>query len=161
MWWALTVSLKIDAGKSHIVTVSQFGFFYIYKLLSCSLHSLKPQPLLQPHVSHQLSCTLPSPCGSHSPGLLVPLHVPRGFLLPAARPVWPLLLARPSRALCPVLLVHPAEVWGWPWARCAATVFYHGSLFHDRTCGCLLAPGRRVGFTGRENRPLGHSDQAA
>lgn len=96
-----------DAGKSYILTVS---VRVLYKLFSCSLHSLKPQPLLQPRVSHQLSCTIPSSCGRRSPRLLVPLHVPGGFLLLAARPVWPLLLARPSRAFCPLLPVHPAEV---------------------------------------------------
>lgn len=131
-------------------------------LLSLSpLCSGKPQPLLQPHISHQLSGTCLAPGGRCTCGLLVPLHVPGGFLLPAARCVWTLLLAGTRHAFRLVLPVHPAEVWGRPWACGAATLLHHGGVLHDRACGSVLASGRWGRFTGREDRPPGHSDQAA
>lgn len=129
--------------------------------VSLYTRSIKPQPLLQPSISHQLSSTRPAPGRRCAPGLLVPVYVPGGFLLPAARCVWTLLLARPRHPLRPVLPLHPAEVRGWPWARSAPAVLHHGCVFHDGACGSVLAPGRWSGFTGGKNRPPGHSDQAA
>ena len=130
---------------------------------SCCLSflcSLKPQPLLQPHVSHQLPGTRPAPGGCCAPGLLVPLHVPGGFLLPAARRVRTLFLASSRHALRPVLPLHPAEVRGRPGARRAAAVLHHGGVLHDGARGSVLASGGRRRFTGREDWPLGHSDPA-
>lgn len=123
--------------------------------------SLKPQPLLQPHISHQLPSTRPPPGGRRTLGLLVSLHVPGRLLLPAARRVRPLLLAGSRHPFRAVLPLHPAEVRGRPRARCAATVLHHGRVLHDGAGGSVLASGRRGGLAGREDRPLGHSDQAA
>lgn len=166
MWWASTVSftsiMTLLAKKAIVHREGNVVRDLFLSLLFLSLlRSLKPQPLLQPHVSHQLSSTCPSPGRRCALGLLVPFHVPGGFLLPAARCVRPLLLASTCHALRPVLPLHPAEVWGWPWARGAAAVLHHGGVFHDRACGSILASGRRGRFIGRENRPPGHSDQAA
>ena len=166
MWWASTVSftfiMTLLAKKDTVHRERNVLRDLFLSLLSLSFHcSLKPQPLLQPHISHQLSSTCPSPGRRCALGLLVPFHVPGGFLLPAARCVRPLLLAGTCHALRPVLPLHPAEVWRWPWACSATTVLHHGGVFHDRACGSILASGRRCRFIGRENRPPGHSDQAA
>lgn len=176
MWWALTVSFKCIMT---LLTKERWAIKRGTYCESCKIYtnniklkqstfsslssfcSLKPQPLLQPHISHQLPGTRPAPGRRCTLGLLVPLHVPGGFLLPAARCVRPLLLARARHALRPVLPLHPAEVRGRPWARGAAPVLHHGGVLHDRACGSVLASGRRGRFTGRENRPPGHSDQAA
>lgn len=142
MWWASTVSVKCIMK---LLTKAQregkvVRFKQKFRLLSLSsLRSLKPQPLLQPHISHQLSGTRPAPGCRCTRGLLVPLHVPGGFLLPAARCVRPLLLASACHALRPVLPLHPAEIWGWPWARGAAAVLHHGGVLHDGARGSVLA----------------------
>lgn len=155
---------KIHLPSSHLKlymlleTVNNFNFLLCLSLYTCSF---KPQPLLQPHISHQLPSTCPAPSRRCALGLLVPVYGPGGFLLPAARCVWTLLLASPRHSLRPILPLHPAEVWGWPWARSAPVVLHHGRVLHDRPCGSILAPWRWGGFTGRENRPPGHSDQAA
>lgn len=179
MWWASNVSLKfimtnakkrkrgIKRGthcKRDMKDLHQectFVFVFIKKLFLSFLRSLKSQPLLQPHISHQLSSTRPSPRCRCTLGLLVPLHVLGRLLLPVACCVRPFLLASTSHALCPVLPLHPAEVWGWPWACGAPAVLHHGGVLHDGTCGNILASGRRGRFPGRKNRPPGHSDQAA
>lgn len=123
--------------------------------------SLKPQPLLQPHVPHQLSGSRSAPGCRCARGLLVPIHVPGGLLLCPARCLRPLLLASPRHPLRLVLPLHPAEVWGRPRARGATTVLHHGGVLHDGPRGNVLAPRRRGGFAGRENRPPGHTDQTA
>lgn len=127
----------------------------------CSSCSFKPQPLLQRHVSDQLPDSRHGPDLRRPSGLLFPRHVPVGFLLPAARYFWALLLARQGGALRPVLPLYPAEVRGGPRARGAAALLHHGSVLHDGTRGSVLASGRRGRFTGRENRPPGHSGPAA
>ena len=137
----------------------------IFKVISLSLSSicsLKPQSLLQPHISHQLPGTRPPPSRRRALGLLVPLRVPGGLLLPAARCVRPLFLVSARHPLRPVLHLHSAEVRGRSRARGAAAVLHHGGVLHDGARGSVLASWRRgSGFTGRENRPPGHSDQAA
>lgn len=82
--------------------------FFIVVVLS--FHSVQPEPLLQPHITHQLSSPSTAPGRRGAGGLLVPLHVPGRLLLPAARRLWPLLLAGAGHAPYPVLPLHPAEV---------------------------------------------------
>lgn len=130
-----------------------------FLILQCSFHSFQPEPLLQPHITHQLSSASAAPRGRSAGGLLVPLHVPGRLLLPAARRLWPLLLAGTGHTLSPVLPLHPAEVWRRPWTRRAAAVLHHGCVFHDRTCGGVLAPWRWGRVPGGEDWPPGHPGQ--
>lgn len=85
-------------------------FFYLILPFLSFLTSLQPQPLLQPHISHQFANTRGPPHFSCSLGILDPLRAPWGVLLPVTRRVRPLLLASPSHSLRPGLPLYSAEV---------------------------------------------------
>lgn len=170
MWWALTVSshyIVLLKRIEHILWSKHdfwnrmfFHSLEYFIVVVLSFHSVQPEPLLQPHITHQLSSPSAAPGRRGAGGLLVPLHVPGRLLLPAARRLWPLLLAGAGHALRPVLPLHPAEVWGRPWTRRAAAVLHHGRVFHDWTCGGVLAPWWWGGVPGGEDWPPGHPGQA-